>query len=176
MNRTGKIHIYMGEGKGKTTAAAGLALRCAGQGGHVLVMQFLKPGDSGELAAFEDVDGVAVLPSPGYYGFTWEMSDRDKEDAANMYSQAMDNLVFSAHQGDFKLIILDEIIAAVSAGILTDEQVLEWLEDLPEGPDIVLTGRYPSEALLAVGDYITEMRKIKHPYDEGLHARKGIEY
>ena len=176
MDRNGKIHIYMGEGKGKTTAAAGLALRCAGQGGHVLVMQFLKDGNSGELAAFEEVDGIAVLPSPGYYGFTWEMSDRDKEDAAMMYSQAMDNLVFTAQQGDFKLIILDEIIAAVTAGILTDEQVLGWLEDLPEGPDIVLTGRYPSEALLAAGDYVTGMRKIKHPYDQGLHARKCIEF
>ena len=176
MNRKGKIHINMGEGKGKTTAAAGLALRCAGQGGRVLVMQFLKTGDSGELAAFEDVDGITVLPSPGYYGFTWEMSDSDKEDAARMYSQAMDNLVFVAQQGDFKLIILDEIIAAVTAGILTDEQVLGWLEDLPEEPDVVLTGRYPSEALMAVGDYITEMRKIRHPYDQGLNARKGIEY
>ncbi|MBR2264208.1 MAG: cob(I)yrinic acid a,c-diamide adenosyltransferase [Firmicutes bacterium] len=176
MERTGKIHIYMGEGKGKTTAAAGLALRCAGQGGRVMVMQFLKAGDSGELAAFEDVDGITVLPSPGYYGFTWEMSERDKEDAARMYSQAMDNLVFNAQQGQFSLIVLDEIIAAVSGGILTDAQVLEWLEDLPDEPDIVLTGRYPSDELLAVGDYITEMRKIKHPYDQGLHARKGIEY
>ena len=176
MDRTGKIHIYMGEGKGKTTAAAGLILRCAGQGGRVMLMQFLKTGDSGELAALEEVDGVTVIPSPGYYGFTWEMTEQDKEDAARMYSQAMDNLVFNAQQGNFKLIVLDEIIAAVTAGILTDEQVLEWLEDLPAEPDVVMTGRYPSEALLAVGDYITEMRKIRHPYDNGLQARKGIEY
>ncbi len=176
MDRKGKIHIYMGEGKGKTTAAAGLILRCAGQGGRVLLMQFLKTGDSGELAAMEDLESVSVIPSPGYYGFTWEMSDQDKADAAQMYSQAMNSLIFQAQQGNFKLIVLDEIIAAVSGGILTDEQVLEWLEEMPDEPDIVLTGRYPSEALLAVGDYITEMRKIRHPFDQGLPARKGIEY
>lgn len=176
MERNGKIHIYMGEGKGKTTAAVGLAVRCAGHGGRVLFAQFLKDQSSGELASFEDMDEIQVLPSPGYYGFTWEMQEEDKKDAREMYERFMDNLVFYSQQGTYRLIVLDEVIAAVHAGLMDEDALLEWLEGMPEDADIVLTGRYPSEKLTAVADYVTEMKKIKHPYDNGLRARKGIEY
>ncbi len=176
MDRNGKIHIYMGEGKGKTTAAAGLAVRCAGTGGQVLFGQLMKSMDSGELVAFEEIDAIQMMPAPGFFGFTWEMTPADKEAAVVLYRQYLESLAFRANQGNYRMIVLDEAISAVTAELLSEEDLLDWIDQLPDEAEVVLTGRYPSEKMIEAADYVTEMRKVKHPFDKGLNARRGIEF
>ena len=176
MNTKGKLHIYMGEGKGKTTAAVGMAVRFAGHGGKVAFVQFMKDSSSGELSIFEDIDSISLMPNPGFYGFTWEISEQGKAEVKVVYEQYMDSLLFRILQGDFGMLVMDEIITAVEKGFIDEQILMDFLDQLPDEMEVVLTGRYPSDALMERADYITEMKKIRHPYDNGLAARQGIEY
>lgn len=169
-------HIYMGDGKGKTTAAVGLAVRCAGSGRRVLFSQFLKPATSGELEALQDIESIQLLLCPAEFGFTWNMSEEDRTDARAVYERYLWDITRVVLQGDFSLLIMDEIIGACSSGLVDEDYLLECLEQFPDDMEIVMTGREPSEALLAMADYITEMKKIRHPFDKGVKARKGIEF
>ena len=176
MGREGKMHIYTGDGKGKTTAAEGLAVRFCGNGGKVMFVQFLKTADSSELSSFEELGGVTMMPNPWNWGFTWDMSDADKEEARGIYSQYLDMIGMRFLQGNFGMLVMDEVIGAVNAGLVDEQELFGLFDQLPDEAEIVLTGRDPSQALVDRADYVTEMRKVKHPFDQGLHARKGIEY
>ena len=176
METKGKLHIYMGEGKGKTTAAVGLAVRFAGHGGKVAFVQFLKDSSSGELVSFDELDEITILPNPGFYGFTWEISEQGKAEVKVVYEQYMDSLLMRLLQSNFGLLVMDEILTAVEKGFIDEQILLDFLDQLPDEMEVVLTGRYPSEKVLAKADYVTEMRKIRHPYDQGLAARQGIEF
>jgi len=168
------IHLYYGEGKGKTTSAMGLALRAAGRGQGVVVAQFLKGADSGERRALALLPQVVLLPLPDQVKFTFHMSPEERlaEGARNLalLSQA-DEL---ARSGLYSLVVLDEVCAALSSGLLPLDPVLTLL-DRP-GPELVLTGRDPHPALLLRADYVTCFHKIRHPYDQGVQARPGIEF
>jgi len=170
------MHIYTGDGKGKTTAAEGLAVRFCGSGGEVMFVQFLKKGDSSELSAFEELEGMTMMPNPWNYGFTWDLSEREREEARGVYAQYLDMIGMRFLQGNFGMLVLDEVIGAVNAGLVDEQELFDLFDQLPEETEIVLTGRDPSEALLKRADYVTEMHKVKHPFDQGLGARKGIEY
>ncbi len=169
-------HIYMGEGKGKTTAAVGLAVRCAGSGQKVLFTQFLKPGVSGELDMLQGMDFMQLLLCPVSVDFTWRMSDEDKAALAEAYEQYLWDITRVILQGNFGMLILDEIIGACQKGLVSENYLVECLEQMPVDVEIVLTGRYPSDAFLEMADYVTEMKKVKHPFDVGVKARKGIEF
>lgn len=169
-------HIYMGEGKGKTTAAVGLAVRCAGHGRRVLFSQFLKPATSGELEVLSEMEYMQLLVCPAYGGFTWQMSDEDKQDMRSVYERYLWDIVRVILQGNFRMLIMDEIIGACSAGLVDEDYLWECLEQLPDDLEIVMTGRYPSDRMLEWADYITEMKKVRHPFDQGVEARKGIEF
>ena len=155
MKETGLIHIYCGEGKGKTTAAVGLAVRHAGFGGKVVLAQFLKDGTSSECRALSKLENVTML-------------------AANPGRTFAAATGFAVREGA-TLLVLDEVCAAVSCGFLPESEVLAFLDGKPDDLEVVLTGRNPSEALQARADYITEMVKRRHPFDKGIGARKGIE-
>lgn len=169
-------HIYMGEGKGKTTAAVGLAVRCAGAGKKVLFSQFLKPATSGELEAMHDMENMQLLICPAEFGFTWNMREDEKADAAAVYERYLWDITRVVLQGNFVMLILDEIIGACAAGLVDEAYLMECLEQMPDDMEIVMTGRNPSESMLDWADYITEMKKIRHPFDKGIKARKGIEF
>lgn len=170
----GLVHIYCGDGKGKTTAAMGLALRVAGSGKQVLLLQFLKDGTSSELTSLCRVPGIKVIPQTRTFGFSWTLSDEEKAEARDYYSGLLES-AFRQCTG-FGLLVLDEALGACTAGMLDESRLLALLEARPDGLEVVLTGRDPSQALLDEADYVTEMRKIKHPYTQGITARKGIEY
>ncbi len=179
------IHLYCGDGKGKSTAAAGLAVRMAGSGGKAVFARFLKSDGSGEVPVLNSVEGVDVLPCSRVFGFTWQMSESRKAEAAEYYTDEFRRACREAHllagqtsraEGPSVLLVLDEICAAVNAGLVPETEVLEFLDGLPEGLEVVLTGRNPSGELMRRADYITEMKMIKHPYTEKVAARKGIEY
>lgn len=170
----GLIHIYCGDGKGKTTASLGLALRAAGSGKKVLLLQFFKDGKSSEFASLAHVPGIEVIPQTRTFGFSWTLSGEEKAEAKAYYSDLLEDAFRKG--ADFDLLVLDEAMSACSAGMIGEARLLALLGEKPEGLEVVLTGRDPSQALLDAADYVTEMKKIKHPYEKGVAARRGIEY
>lgn len=171
----GLLHIYCGDGKGKTTAALGLALRAAGRGRKVLLLQFLKDGKSGEFASLSHVPNIKTIPQTRTFGFSWTLTPSEKAEAGQYYAGLLE-AAFSQAAGGSSLLVLDEALGACSAGMLEESRLLELLDTRPAGLEVVLTGRGPSQALLDRADYVTEMKKLKHPYERGVSARPGIEY
>ena len=163
----GLIHIYCGDGKGKTTAAMGLALRAAGSGRKVLLLQFLKDGKSAEFASLAHVPGIAVVPQTRSFGFSWTLTDAERAEAKTYYTGLLEDAFRRA--GGFGLLVLDE-------AMVDEARLLELLAQRPAELEVVLTGRDPSQAMQDAADYVTEMRKVKHPFEQGVPAREGIEY
>ena len=171
----GLIHIYCGDGKGKTTAAIGLAIRAAGAGRKVLFAQFLKDGSSSELKILRNLENIEVLTCETRYGFYKNMNEETRERARADYSALFERVVKGV-AGEPGLLVLDEIIPACRYGFVSEERFISFLAQKPEGLEVVLTGRDPSAALLETADYVTEMHKVRHPFDRGVAARSGIEY
>ena len=170
----GLIHLYCGEGKGKTTAAMGLALRAAGAGKRVLVLQFFKDGSSSEVQALGRFDNVEIVAHRRQFGFFWTLSDQEKREAAAYYSGILEEVM--AKSGDYDLLVLDEAMSACTNRVIDEGRLLALLADKPEGLEVVLTGRDPSQTMIDRADYVTEMKKIKHPFDRGVPARRGVEF
>ena len=168
------VHIYCGDGKGKTTAAMGLALRMAGAGKRVLIGQFFKNGSSGEIKMLQTIPGVEAIHCRTVPGRYVHMTDPEKEQARRDYTAYLLELLDRGKNAD--LLVLDEIISALNRGIVPMEPVVEYLKARGSEKEIVLTGRNPARELVDLADYVTEMRKEKHPFDQGVRARKGIEY
>lgn len=166
------IHLYCGDGKGKTTAAMGLALRATGRGRKVVIAQFLKGENSGERRILEQLPQVTLLPLPETIQFTFAMSDEEKEKEKLRYQHMLKEITVAAQVCD--VLILDEVCAAVNTGMIPLEAVLQLLDCLT--CEIVMTGREPAQELKQRADYITNMNKERHPYDTGISAREGIEY
>lgn len=164
------IHIYCGDGKGKTTASIGLSVRMAGYGKKVLFVQFLKGSYTGELEILKE--NVKVMRCDKNYGFFRSMSDENKE---NITKNHNDNLSYVIkNMNDFDMIVLDEIFAAYNYGLCNKDMVLEIVENY--SGELVLTGRDPDEWFIEKADYVSEIKKIKHPYDKGITAREGVEF
>ena len=171
---SGLIHIYCGDGKGKTTAALGLALRCAGSGRKVLLVQFLKDGKSSEFNSLAHVPGIETVPQTRTFGFSWTLTQSEKAEAGVYYTGLLENAF--RRGADFDLLVLDEALGACGAGMLDEARLLELLDGKPDALEVVLTGRGPSQALRDRADYVTEMRMVRHPFERGVPAREGIEY
>ena len=167
------IHLYCGDGKGKTTAAMGLALRMAGRGRGVVIAQFLKGEDSGERYALARLPQVRLLPVPERVKFSFQLSQAEREAEAGRSLDLLDQAEAAAREPACGLLVLDEVCAAVNTGLLPLERVLACLDRV--SCEVVLTGRDPAAELLARADYVTEMRKLRHPYDQGISARRGVE-
>ncbi|MBE7003073.1 MAG: cob(I)yrinic acid a,c-diamide adenosyltransferase [Ruminococcaceae bacterium] len=171
----GLIHIYCGDGKGKTTASVGLAVRAAGAGKKVLFVQFFKDGSSSELGVLRGVEGIEVRICEKHYGFIWTMDKEEFDCAARDYTQLLRDALEESKNG-YGLLVLDEVISACNCDVVPQRELLDFIACRPEGLELVLTGRDPSSALVEVADYITEMKKLRHPYDQGMDARRGIEF
>jgi cob(I)alamin adenosyltransferase len=176
----GLVQVYTGNGKGKTTAAFGLALRAAGQGNKVLIYQFLKPPslDIGERLALQaSALGIEVeaLDTP------WDMakSIEDKEAVASMKSaigDALEEIAQAAEKKLYDVVILDEIVFCLAKGLAKLENIKAIIDRRDPGVEIVMTGRGATKELLALADLATEMKNVKHPFDKGIGARRGIDY
>lgn len=173
---TGCVHIYCGDGKGKTTAALGLAVRAAGRGRKVLIARFLKTDDSGEVAVLGRIPGICVIPCERSFGFFRQMSDREKQEAGEYYGRLFRQAWEQAVREECRVLVLDEIMAACNYRLVEEGELIEKLRTRPPWLEVVMTGREPSKELLVLADYVSEIRKRKHPYDRGLRAREGIEY
>ena len=172
------IQIYCGDGKGKTTAALGLAVRAAGREKRVLIARFLKTDDSGEVPVLSGIPGIQVMPCKKTFGLYFRMTDQQKKEAADYYSNQFEEV--KAQAEEFDLVILDEIMAACNYQLVSEDAVVQWLKQQKEQDvhdlEVVLTGRNPSLRIQELADYITEMKMIRHPYEKGISARIGIEY
>lgn len=172
----GLIHLYYGEGKGKTTAAAGLALRAAGSGKKVVFVQFLKGSISGEVEAFGQLEQIEVFRNEKDMGFLNSMSREQVEQVVAIHNRNLQKSWEMVGKKQCDLLVLDEICAAYEYKVIDRKLVDKLLTEKPKELEIVLTGRNPAEIFIKSADYITEMRKVRHPYDKGIAARKGIEY
>ena len=174
---TGLTHIYYGNGKGKTTAALGLALRAAGCGRSVVIVQFLKDWKSGELNSLELLHNVTVLRGKASGGvFVHEMSDEQKAETKSIHDKNLKTALEKEKNGQCDLLVLDEAIDAYMLGVLDVELFEGLLKNKPEALELVITGHNPDARLLDLADYVTEMVKRKHPYDSGVAARRGVEF
>lgn len=174
-NDLGLIHIYCGDGKGKTTAASGLALRMAGANFRVLIARFLKNDDSSELNILNTLPGIDVIQTPKDFGFIWNMSDVEKIEAGNYYSQLLINSMNTASEQDYNMLILDEINVAVDLDFVKEELLLQIINQKPKNLELVLTGRNPKPSILEVADYVSDIHCVKHPFEKGISSRTGIE-
>ena len=168
------IHLYYGDGKGKTTAAVGLIVRHAGSGGKAVLAQFLKSIPTGELESLSKLD-VPVYRNTLPHGFFPAMDSAMKRRVTDMHNETLRIVTQLAREKKCTLLVLDELCAALSLELIDREAVTSLLNDHGEA-ELVVTGRDPSEELLAAADYITEMKLIRHPYEKGVKARKGIEF
>ena len=169
----GLIHLYCGDGKGKTTAAVGLAVRASGAGKRVIFTQFFKDGSSSEVESLKLL-GIRTIHAQTVKGFYRAMNDQQRQQARQDYTALFRQVTDAAKDAGF--LILDEIVSACNRGVVPEGLVVDFLQNKPSALEVVLTGRDPSPALVELADYITEMRKLRHPYDRGVAARKGVEY
>lgn len=168
------LHIYYGDGKGKTTAAVGLCLRAHGAGKRILFAQFLKNGSSHENGPLKQL-GVHFLAMPAQTKFYYEMSAPEQQHYKRGQQALLAEVLVAIQTQPYDVVVLDEALDALSLGILTPQFVHELLGDVAHGFDLILTGREPG-ALLVQADYATHMQNIAHPYANGTPARLGIEY
>lgn len=171
----GLIHIYHGDGKGKTTASVGLAVRALGAGKKVIFTQFLKNGTSSEIKILKALNNIYVYSLSTNRGFYKKQNDEEKKLTKKECKELFDKALKHSENG-IQLLVLDEILSAVGYGIIDEKKLTEFLKNKPLELEVVLTGRKPSQNLTDIADYITEMKKIKHPFDKGIKARYGIEF
>jgi len=175
----GLIHIYTGHCKGKTTAATGLAVRAAGHGLKVLFVQFFKEDSapSGEKSFFNNfaAETVTVLRSNCRHPF-FTGDKTDDEAVAEAISGTFDKVREAVAEGGLNLIVLDEIMAVLRGGWIELPEFIDFIESRPANLEVALTGRDAPSELVSIADYVTEMLKIKHPFDEGINARKGFDF
>jgi cob(I)alamin adenosyltransferase len=172
----GLIHIYCGDGKGKTTAAMGLGMRAVGREKKVLLTQFLKDNETGELNSIEKLgtnfEVIKGMPVKKFFKF---MSPEEQTITRNEHEERFRSVTKKAIDENFDLLILDEIIASTNLDLVQLDTVVEFLKNKPRGLEVVLTGRNPNEKLVNLADYVSEIKAVKHPYEKGINSRIGIE-
>lgn len=170
----GLIQLYTGDGKGKTTAALGLALRAAGHGLRTYIGQFMKGQSYGELEAARRLSPELTIEQYGLPSFV-HVNQATAEDV-RLAQEGLERARAAMHSGCYHIVVLDEVCVALHFKLLTLEQVLAFLDEKPPQVELVLTGRRAPPGLIERADLVTEMREVKHPYARGVPARRGIEH
>lgn len=176
MENKGLIHVYCGEGKGKTTASLGLIVRASGAGYDVVIVQYFKSWDTSELKTLEKFPNVKIIRGDLPKEFTWELKPGKRHEIVDVHNQMFFKAIASIKEGRPTLLILDEVIGACTYNYIDTKIVLDYLKNKPDNVEAVLTGRNPLPEFVKIADYVSEVHKIKHPFDRGILARKGIEY
>jgi len=172
---TGLIHIYCGDGKGKTTTGMGLCARAAGYGYRVLIYQFMKDNSTSERDVLKLSENVTIVNGLAQEKFSFQMTPEEKAERKAFYEEQFRAVTKKACEEDYDVLFLDETIYTIRAGLLDESIVIDFLQKKPPHLEVILTGQGPSQELIDAADYVSEIKKIKHPFDKGIAARKGIE-
>ena len=168
----GRVHVYTGNGKGKTTAAFGLCLRAVGAGWRVYIGQFMKAGDYSELKALKRLgDQVTVVQFGSGRFVRGQPSEADRQRARQGVEAAREALA----GGEYRMVILDECLVALHQGLLSLSQIQSLIDRRPADVELILTGRHATPEVIARADLVTDMQEVKHYYQKGIPARIGIE-
>jgi len=172
--KKGLVQVYTGNGKGKTSAAFGLALRAIGRGLKVYIIQFIKGGfDYGELYVVDKLPNLKLKAfGQGKFVTQFPPSKKDVEIA----KEALELAKKIVKSGEYDIVILDEINVAMSLRLIKTEEVVNMIKEKPKNVELVLTGRYAPKEIIDIADLVTEMKEIKHPFQKGISPRKGIEF
>ena len=168
----GYLQVYTGEGKGKTTAALGLSLRAAGAGLKVYIVQFLKQGDYSEIKALKRFSGAIVLEQFGLGQFVKGQPTQAEMNAAQGGLEKARQVLSS---GDYDMVILEEANVAAAIGLFSVKDLMDTIQQKPDHVELVITGRGAAPEVIEKADLVTEMKAVKHYYDKGVQARRGIE-
>ncbi len=172
--KKGFVQVYTGNGKGKTTAALGLAVRSAGFGLKTYIAQFMKEFPYSEITALKYLDEWITVEQFGGDEFVYKKQPPGEKEVAKVktgLNRARENML----SGNFDIIILDEVCVSIYFKLLTVDEILEFIKLKPENVEIVITGRYCPEEIINIADLVTEMKEVKHYYENGVIARRGIE-
>ena len=167
--QTGCVHIYCGDGKGKTTASVGLAVRAVG------IYQFMKDNSTSERKVLLLSPNVTFVPGQDKIKFSFLMTPEEKAEQKRYYEEQFQKVTEKAVQEEYDVLFLDELVYTIGSKLFDEQLLLNFLDHKPEKLEVILTGQGPSEALIERADYVSELKKIKHPFDKGLAARDGIE-
>jgi len=172
----GLIHIYTGNGKGKTTAAIGLGIRAYGRGMKVLMVQFMKGMETGEMFTMEKLGpGFTLYRGHEVSKFTWNMNSEELDAMKQNLEKDLEYAISEASTGNWDMLILDEVVGAVSSGYLSLDKLAGFIRNKPDALEIVMTGRNAPQELVETAHYVSEIKAVKHPYEQGISARIGIE-
>ena len=179
-SKLGQVHVFWGNGKGKTTSALGTALRAVGNGYSVHLVQFMKDGASSlEEQIPGEIKALEKFPTFSFKRFgagCWVINNKPNQEHFKKVEEAFNHLENSLNQ-DHDIIIADEILYAIQLGLLEENKVIQLIKNKPKSKELILTGSHkPFPKLFELADLVTEVKKIKHPYDKGILARKGVEY
>lgn len=175
--KKGLIQVYTGDGKGKTTAALGQALRAVGAGYTVYMVQFLKGGKTGELEAIKRLEPYfKVFRFEKERGFFWTLDQEQKQELQAEVRRAFDFIKETVYQYKCNILILDEIMGILHNGLLDQDEICDLLERKPDTMEIILTGRDVPDKIAEIAHLVTEMKMIKHPFQQGIGSREGIEW
>lgn len=176
MFKTGLVHVYVGDGQGKTCAAVGLAMRACGGGCKVLFAQFLKNCRSGELRTMEKLpEQIKILTGKPCEKFFKDMDPLEQEEAIREQHDSFIAMQQEIETGKYDMLIMDEVVDAVCLGMIGIEEFLDFLRHKPMNLEVAVTGHEFIPGLMEIADYVSEVKKIKHPYDRGVQARKGAD-
>lgn len=173
----GLVQVYTGEGKGKTTAAIGQGIRAYGNGLKVYMLQFLKGGKTGELATIDELgENFKIFRFEKPKDFTWNLTEEEKEELRLEIREGYNFALNAVKENKCDVLIIDEIMAVLSNKFLTVEEVLHIIDNKPKSMELILTGRNVPSEIIEKSNLVTEMKCIKHYFNEGVPAREGIEY
>lgn len=170
------IHVYTGDGKGKTSALLGLSIRAAGSGMKVLYTHFLKDKNSGEFKVLENIENIELFIHYRHFGFIKYMSEEEFEEAKNYYSYYFEEIIKKINEKKYDVLVMDEFMAAYNYDIIDKNKALNFLKSNLGKFEIALSGRDVADEILELADYVSSIEAIKHPFTKGIKARKGIEY
>lgn len=171
----GLVHLYWGEGKGKTTAAVGQAVRAVGSGLQVVFVQFLKERPSGEVEVLRGL-GVPVLRGGSFGKFSFQMTPEERAQARENYTAHLRRALGLVNEGRCDMLVLDEAAAAWQMDMVDKRLLQDAVLARPPRLEVVLTGRHPADWMRQAADYSTEMQCHRHPYEKGIPARRGVEF
>lgn len=175
--KSGYIQIYTGNGKGKTTAAVGLAVRAAGNNYKVAMVQFLKGGETGELESAKRLAPYFnIFRFEKKRGFFWTLSEEEKGELKEEIQEAYRFCRKLLDEKQYDILIMDEVMGAINNKLISEEQMLELMENKPKEMELIMTGRNVPEKIFEKADLVTEMKDLKHYFEKGVPARKGIEF